>query len=69
MNENNIYGVALGPGDPELITIKALKCLQKSDVIYYPGSYDKEGGKVSFSRNILDALDSVSYTHLRAHET
>ncbi len=57
MSRNKIYGVALGPGDPELITLRALKCLQKSDVVYYPGSYDKDGGKVSFSRKILDALD------------
>ncbi|CAM1343231.1 precorrin-2 C(20)-methyltransferase [Tenacibaculum amylolyticum] len=33
-----VYGVALGPGDPELITIKGLRVLQESDVIFYPGS-------------------------------
>ena len=33
-----VYGVALGPGDPELLTIKALRILQESDVIFYPGS-------------------------------
>lgn len=57
MGENKIYGVALGPGDPELITVKALKCLQNSDVIYYPGSFSSNGEKTSFSRNILDNLD------------
>lgn len=57
MNENKVYGVALGPGDPELITVKALKCLQQCDVIYYPGSYNIDGEKISFSRNILDDLD------------
>lgn len=57
MKENKIYGVALGPGDPDLITVKALKCLQESDVIFFPGSYDKEGNKTSFSKNILDHLD------------
>jgi uroporphyrin-III C-methyltransferase len=27
--------VGAGPGDPELITLKAIKCLQKADVILY----------------------------------
>jgi uroporphyrin-III C-methyltransferase len=27
--------VGAGPGDPELITVKALKCIQKADVILY----------------------------------
>lgn len=36
-----INGIALGPGDPELITLKALRLLQESDVIFYPGSLSK----------------------------
>ena len=34
--------VSLGPGDPELITLKALKALQKVDVIYCPATILKE---------------------------
>lgn len=29
-----LYGIGLGPGDPELITLKALKVLQNIDVIF-----------------------------------
>lgn len=47
-----IYGVALGPGDPELLTLKALRVLKESDVIFYPGSI-KEGKERSFSYPIL----------------
>lgn len=57
MGSNKIYGVALGPGDPELVTLKALKCLQKADVIYYPGSISPKGEKSSFSKKILDELE------------
>lgn len=31
-----LYGVGVGPGDPELLTIKALKTIEKSEVIILP---------------------------------
>ena len=31
-----LYGIGVGPGDPELITLKALKALQKAPVICVP---------------------------------
>lgn len=43
-----IYGISLGPGDPELITLKGLKILQESDVIFYPGSLFSDGRKESY---------------------
>jgi precorrin-4/cobalt-precorrin-4 C11-methyltransferase len=39
MIENNtVYFVGSGPGDPELITIKAKKLLEKADLVIYSGS-------------------------------
>lgn len=49
-----LYGVALGPGDPDLISVKGLKALQKSDIIYYPGSKSANGTK-SFSMAIMES--------------
>jgi len=31
-----LFGLGIGPGDPDLITIKALKILQQVDVVAYP---------------------------------
>lgn len=35
MNEGKVYIVGAGPGDPKLITVYGLECIQKADVIAY----------------------------------
>ena len=35
---SKVFFVGCGPGDPELITVKAKKLIQKADVIIYSGS-------------------------------
>ena len=32
-----LYGIGVGPGDPELMTIKAVRIINQSDVIVVPG--------------------------------
>lgn len=54
MIKGKIYGVSLGPGDADLITLKGLKTLQQADKIYYPGSLFKSGKRVSYSLSILE---------------
>ncbi len=54
MTTGKIYGVSLGPGDADLITLKGLKALQQADKIYYPGSLFKDGRKSSYSLSILN---------------
>ncbi|WP_299252784.1 precorrin-2 C(20)-methyltransferase [uncultured Aquimarina sp.] len=49
-----IYGISLGPGDPDLITVKGLNVLKKVDVIYYPGSLFSNGIQSSYSLSILE---------------
>jgi precorrin-2/cobalt-factor-2 C20-methyltransferase len=44
-----VYGIGVGPGDPELITVKALKRLRAAPVVAYPAP--ETGG--SFARAIV----------------
>ena len=37
-----LYGLGIGPGDPELITVKALRLLQDTPVIAYPAPEEGE---------------------------
>lgn len=44
-----LYGLGLGPGDPELVTLKALRLLRAATVVAYPAP---KGGD-SFARSIV----------------
>ncbi|MDE6905007.1 MAG: precorrin-2 C(20)-methyltransferase [Lachnospiraceae bacterium] len=37
MKKGKLFGVGVGPGDPELITLKALRVIEESSVIAVPG--------------------------------
>jgi precorrin-2/cobalt-factor-2 C20-methyltransferase len=57
MSRGTIYGVSLGPGDPELITLKGYRTLTTADRIYYPASQRDDGSVTSYARSILHAYD------------
>lgn len=54
--KNTVTFVSLGPGDPELITLKALKCLENASAIYCPGTTTKTGKVMSRARKIMTKL-------------
>ena len=45
MNKGKLYGVGVGPGDPELLTAKAIRILGECDVIAVPQS--ENGGRTA----------------------
>ena len=49
--KGTLYGVGVGPGDPDLITLKAARLISNAKTVAYPAP---EGGD-SFARNIAKA--------------
>lgn len=54
--DNKIVFVSLGPGDPELITLKGLRALQSADVIFCPATTKDGAQMLSRSQNIVTTL-------------
>lgn len=51
VNHGTLYGVGVGPGDPELVTVKAYRLMQTAPVIAYPNK--RMGGK-SYALEIVE---------------
>ncbi|MBH0160705.1 uroporphyrinogen-III C-methyltransferase [Fictibacillus sp. 26RED30] len=49
-----VYLVGAGPGDPGLITVKGLRCIQEADVILYDRLVNKE--LLSYAKNDCDLI-------------
>lgn len=58
--ESSVIFVSLGPGEPDLITLKALKILQGADVIFCPSTQTRQGRFLSRSADILRELEIPS---------
>lgn len=56
-HKGTLYGLGVGPGDPKLLTLRALEVLQKVDVVFAAGST-----KNSYSRAL-----NVVQSHLNGH--
>lgn len=55
MKKGVFYGVGVGPGDPELVTLKALRVLEASPVIAVPRSSDKGSSRaLEIVRGLID---------------
>lgn len=50
MTIGTLYGIGVGPGDPELLTVKALRLLQQTSVVAYPTGVR---GKAGFAEQIV----------------
>lgn len=54
MERGKLYGVGVGPGDPELLTRKAIRIIREADVVALP---DRGGGGQTARAIVQDYLD------------
>lgn len=50
------YGVGVGPGDPELMTLKAIRLIRENDVIAVPGKVAKEAVAYQIAAAVVPEL-------------
>lgn len=53
MSIGKLYGLGVGPGDPELVTLKAARIIKETDIIFAPKS---RNGKPSVALNIVQGI-------------
>ena len=57
-----LYGVGVGPGDPELVTLKALKVIKKCSVIAFPGKAPEESTAYNIAKKAYPGLKDKELT-------
>ena len=66
-NKNNIgvlYGIGVGPGDPELMTLKAINTIKACDIIYpIPAVSKEECYAYSIVQAVLPEIEKTYYVH------
>lgn len=51
-----LYGVGVGPGDPELITLKAVRIIGECDVIAYPQTGKEKNVALDIAKKVISTL-------------
>lgn len=78
MKKAKVYFIGAGPGDPELLTIKAKRIIEKSDIIIYAGSlvnkkvlnFAKSNAKIYDSARMnLEQITNIIKEALAANKT
>lgn len=63
MGQGMLYGVGVGPGDPELMTLKAVRVIREADVIALPAR-TKECVAYRIARGAVGELDEKEFLFL-----
>lgn len=53
-----LYGIGIGPGDPELLTLKAVRIINECDIIAVPGEEKENSVAYKIAKQAMDDLDN-----------
>jgi len=54
MSNGSVFGVGVGPGDPELVTIKAVRVLARAQVVAFFSKRGKPGNAIATARQYIE---------------
>ena len=53
---SKLYGIGVGPGDPELMTIKALNAIKKTKIICFAGKSEDSSIAFSIAKKVMPEI-------------
>ena len=59
-----LYGVGIGPGDPELLTLKAVRVIKEADLIVVPGSKKENTVAYKIAVQAVPEIDEKEFLEL-----
>lgn len=59
--KGKLYGIGIGPGDPELLTLKAVRLIKESPVIAVPGQVKEETVAYKIVKQAIPELDEKEF--------
>ena len=59
-----LYGVGIGPGDPELLTLKAVRMIKEADLIAVPGSKKENTVAYKIAVQAVPEIDEKEFLEL-----
>ena len=59
-----LYGIGVGPGDPELMTLKAVRLIEENDVIAVPGEKKEETTAYRIAKPAVKNIDEKEFLEL-----
>ncbi len=65
MKRGKLYGVSVGPGDPSLMTLKAVSCIQQCEVLAVPRTSDGNSLALKIAKGTVDTSEKhIEYLNL-----
>ncbi|MBX7145931.1 MAG: precorrin-2 C(20)-methyltransferase [Alphaproteobacteria bacterium] len=63
-----VWGIGVGPGDPELLTIKALKIIQKVDILIFPQTNSNQTMAYNIVQSFISDKQKKIFFDLPLHQ-